>query len=40
MANSVEPNQKLLSAASDLGLHCLQAYLSLYLDLLRYLLTT
>ena len=24
MANSVDPDQKLQSAASDLGLHCLQ----------------
>ena len=30
MANSVDPDQTLCSAASDLGLHCAKAYLSQY----------
>ena len=38
MENSVEPDQMLQNAASDLGLHFAQACLSQYLGLLQYIL--
>ena len=36
MANSVDPDQTLRSAVSDIGLHCLQRPICPELGLLRY----